>query len=129
MKAFSAQVAEAFRYFVQLIYHRRSVEERDDLIGIIRDHIEDKEALETMAQTTAELLIEQGEARGLVKGKVEGKVEGKQEDILRILRIRFPEAPDTLSQKITTIQNIPKLDALLEHAMTADSLEEVEKET
>ena len=124
-EAFSPQVAEAFRYFVQLIYHRRSVDERDALIGIIRDHIEDKEVLETMAQTTAELLMEQGEARGLVKGKV----EGKQDAVLKILRIRFPDVSDTLLHKIAEIRSVPKLDALLEQAMIADSPEEVEKET
>ena len=128
-EAFAPQVAEAFRYFVQLIYHRRSVEEREALIGIIRDHIEDKEALETMAQTTAELLIEQGEARGLVKGKVEGKVEGKQDAVLKILQHRFQQVPDTLSQKIAEIQSIPKLDTLLERAMIAESLEQIDKET
>ena len=139
-EAFSAQVLEAFRYFVQLIYHRRSVDERDALIGIIRDHIEDKEVLETMAQTTAELLIEQGlvkgeaqglvkgEARGLVKGREEGITVGKQDAVLKILQHRFQNVPDALSQKIAEIQSIPKLDTLLEQAMTADNLEEVEKE-
>ena len=131
-EAFSPQVAEAFRYFVQLIYHRRSVDERDALIGIIRDHIEDKEVLETMVQTTAELLVEQGEARGIAVGEARGLVKGKQDAVLKILRIRFPDVPETLSQlshKITEIRSIPKLDALLEQAMTADSPEEVEKET
>ena len=128
-EAFSLQVAEAFRYFVQLIYHRRSVDERDALIGIIRDHIEDKEVLETMVQTTAELLMEQGEARGIAVGEARGLVKGKQDAVLKILHLRFPDVSDTLSHKITEIRSIPKLDTLLEQAMTADSPEDVEKET
>ena len=74
-EAFSAQVLEAFRYFVQLIYHRRSVDEREALIDIIRDHIEDKEVLETMAQTTAELLIKQGGSTGYCERRSTGYCE------------------------------------------------------
>ena len=65
-----------------------------------------------MAQTTAELLIEQG--------RVEGKVEGKQDTVLKILQIRFQHVPDTLSQKIAEIQSIPKLDTLLDQAIFKD---------
>ena len=128
-EAFAPQVAEAFRYFVRLIYHRRSVDEREGLIGIIREHIQNEKELETMAQTTAELLIEQGRVEGKVEGRVEGKVEGKQDAVLKILQSRFQDVPDTLSQKIAEIQSIPKLDTLLERAMIAESLEQIDKET
>ena len=128
-ESFAPQVAEAFRYFVRLIYHRRSVDEREGLIGIIREHIQNEKELETMAQTTAELLIEQGRVEGKVEGRVEGKVEGKQDAVLKILQSRFQDVPDTLSQKIAEIQSIPKLDTLLERAMIAESLEQIDKET
>ena len=74
-----------------------------------------------MAQTTAEFLREQG--------KAEGKVEGKQEDVLKLLQIRFQDVPETLSREISNIQNLPLLDTLLEQAMTAQSLEEIETES
>ena len=68
-KNFAPQVAEALRYFVQLIFHRRSLEERDALVDIVKQHIHDQKELETMAQTTAEFLIEQGIQRGIEQGK------------------------------------------------------------
>ena len=40
---FAPQVTEALRYFLQLIYHRRSVDERDPLVDIIKNN-----ALETL---------------------------------------------------------------------------------
>ena len=119
---FAPQVAEALRYFVQLIFHRRSLEERDALVGIIRQHIHDHKELENMAQTTAEFLIEQGKT----EGKAEGKAEGKQDAVLKLLQLRFQHVPETLSREISNIHNHIQLDILLEQAMTAQSLEEID---
>ena len=115
---FAPQVAEALRYFVQLIFHRRSLDERDALVDIIRQHIQDPKELETMAQTTAEFLIEQG--------KTEGKAEGKQDAVLKLLQLRFQHVPEILSREISNIHNHIQLDILLEQAMTAQSLEEID---
>ena len=117
-EGFAPQVAEALRYFVQLIFHRRSLDERDALVNIIRQHIQDDKELETMAQTTAEFLIEQGMQRG--------KAEGKQDAVLKLLQLRFQNVPETLSREISNIHNITRLDTLLEQAMTAQSLEEID---
>ncbi len=114
---FTPQIMEALRYFVQLIFHRRSLDERDALVDIIKQHIQDHKELETMAQTTAEFLIEQGKAKG--------KAEGKQDAVLKLLQIRFQNVPETFSREISNIQNLPLLDTLLEQAMTAQSLEEI----
>ncbi len=67
-----------------------------------------------MAQTTAEFLIEQG------------KVEGKQDAILKLLQFRFQDVPEVLSREIRNIHNLTHLDTLLEQAMTAQSLEEID---
>ncbi|MDE0400797.1 MAG: Rpn family recombination-promoting nuclease/putative transposase [Candidatus Poribacteria bacterium] len=115
---FAPQVAEALRYFVQLIFHRRSRDERDALVDIIRQHIQDPKELEAMAQTTAEFLIEQGIEQG--------KVEGKQDTILKFLQLQFQHVPETLSREIRNIHNLTFLDTLLEQAMTAQSLEEID---
>ena len=114
---FSPQIAKAVRYFVQLIFHRRSLDERDALVDIIRQHIQDDKELEAMAQTTAEFLIEQG------------KVESKQDAVLKLLQIRFHNVPETLSREISNIHNLPILDTLLEKAMTAQNLEEIETDS
>ena len=71
-----------------------------------------------MAQTTAEFLIEQG--------KVEGKAEGKQDAILKLLQLQFQHVPEVLSREIRNIHNLLLLDTLLEQAMTAQSLAEID---
>ncbi len=121
-EGFAPQVAEALRYFVQLIFHRRSRDERDALVDIIRQHIQDPKELETMAQTTAEFLIEQG----IEQGKAEGKAEGKQDAILKLLQLQFQNVPETLSREIRNIHNLSLLDTLLEQAITAQSLDEID---
>ena len=67
-----------------------------------------------MAQTTAEFLIEQG------------KVECKQDTILKFLQLQFQDVPEVLSREIRNIHNLTHLDMLLEQAMTAQSLEEID---
>ena len=83
-----------------------------------------------MAQTTAEFLIEQGKAEGIEQGKAEGKVEGKvegiQDAVLKLLQLQFQNVPETLSREIRNIHNLTRLDTLLEQAMTAQSLEEID---
>ena len=118
---FAPQVAEALRYFVQLIFHRRSLDERDALVDIIRQHIQNPKELETMAQTTAEFLR--------AEGKAEGRAEGKQDAILKLLRLRFQDVPEVLSREISNIHNLTRLDTLLEQAMTAQSLEEIDTQS
>ena len=71
-----------------------------------------------MAQTTAEFLIEQGIEQG--------KAEGKQDAILKLLQLQFQHVPETLSREIRNIDNLIHLDTLLEQAMTAQSLEEID---
>ena len=115
---FAPQIAEALRYFVQLIFHRRSFEERDTLVDIIRQHIQDPKELNTMAQTTAEFLIEQGIEQGEAKGK--------RDAVLKLLQHRFQNVPEVLSREISNIHNLSRLDTLLEQAMTAQSLDEID---
>ena len=70
-----------------------------------------------MAQTTAEFLVEQG------------KAEGKQDAILKLLQLRFQSVPEVLSREISNIHNLPLLDTLLEQAMTAQSLDEIDTQS
>ncbi len=84
---------------------------------LMRQHIQDDKELDTMAQTTAEFLRE------------EGKVEGKQDAVLKLLQIRFQNIPETLSSEIRNIHNIIHLDTLLEKAIKAQSLEEIDPQS
>ena len=83
-----------------------------------------------MAQTTAEFLIEQGKAEGKAEGKTEGIAEGKaegiQDAVLKLLQLQFQHVPETLSREIRSIHNLTRLDTLLEQAMTAQSLDEID---
>ncbi len=134
---FAPQVAEALRYFVQLIFHRRSLEERDALVDIIRQHIQESKELETMAQTTAEFLREEGREEGKAEGKAEGReegreegrAEGKQDAVLKLLQLQFQDVPETLSREIRNIHNLTHLDTLLEQAITAQSLDEIDTQS
>ena len=79
-----------------------------------------------MAQTTAEFLREQGKAEGKVEGREEGRAEGKQDAVLKLLQFRFQNVPEVLSREISNIHNLSRLDTLLEQAMTAQSLDEID---
>ena len=70
-----------------------------------------------MAQTTAEFLREQG------------KVEGKQDVVLKLLQLRFQDVPEVLSREIRNIHDLRHLDTLLEQAMTAQSLDEIDTQS
>ena len=117
-----SQVRQALLYFIQLILHRRSAEEREELIELVKRHSRDESEVVIMAQTAAELLIEQG----IEQGKAEGIVEGKQAAILQLLQLRFQNVPETLTERITAIKSLSPLDTLLETALTAQSLDEIQ---
>ncbi len=112
------QIRQALLYFIQLILHRRSAAEHEELIELVKQHSRDKSEVAIMAQTAAELLIEHGKAEGIV--------EGRQTSILQLLRIRFQNVPETLTERITSIESLSHLDRLLEQAMTVQSLDEIQ---
>ena len=121
-----SQVRQVLLYFIQLIVHRRSAEEREDLIELIRQHSRDESEVIIMAQTTADLLIEQGKAEGIIEGKAEGIIEGKKAAILQLLHLRFQNVPETLTERITSVETLSHLDTFLEQAMTAQSLDDIQ---
>lgn len=71
-----------------------------------------------MAQTAAELLVEQGKAEGIV--------EGKREAVLRLLQFRFQDIPETITERIASIETPSDLDTLLEQAMTVQNLDDIQ---
>ncbi|MDE0041472.1 MAG: hypothetical protein OXT74_05515 [Candidatus Poribacteria bacterium] len=91
-----------------------------------------------MAQTMAEHLIEKGIERGnqpavqlVLKLAIEegielGRIEAKQASILKVLRLRFDAVPESLADEINSIRNFPRLDELLEKAVTAETLDEID---
>ena len=79
-----------------------------------------------MAQTMAERLIEQGIARGKAQGIEQGETQAKQEVILKMIRLRFDSVPESVTSQITRIRSLPRLDALVENVLTAQTLDEID---
>ncbi|MDY6940066.1 MAG: flagellar assembly protein H [Cyanobacteriota bacterium] len=93
-----------------------------------------EEVLESMELETKERVMqfvtdweqkgrEQGREEGLQEGRQEGLQEGRQDDIVRILEIRFAEIAPELREKIGQIEDLDVLEMLLVQAVTSQSLE------
>ena len=129
----SEQRYRAIRYLLLLILHRRPVEEHQDLIKLVDQHIHEME-VEAMAKSMADVLIEQGKAEGIEQGKAEGKAEGieqgetraKQAAVLKLIQFRFDDIPESITNQIVSIQDLSRLDSLFEEVWDADSLDEVD---
>jgi hypothetical protein len=78
--------------------------------------------VETMAQTTAELLI----AEGIEKGIAEGQTDAKREAVLKLMRFRFQRIPDSVTEAVASTRSLSRLDALFEKVMAAESLDEID---
>ncbi|MBE9118800.1 transposase [Lusitaniella coriacea LEGE 07157] len=63
---------------------------------------------------------------GIEKGRLEGQITQRQEDILRILEVRFEEIPGEIRELVGKIEDIEVLGTLLVQSVTAQSLEAFE---
>ena len=117
------QWKRAIFYLYLLILHRRPTEEHDELKTLVHQHIHEpsrKEEGETMAQTMAEYLIQEGEKRG--------ETQAKREAVLKLIRLRFDIVPETVTRKVASIRSLSRLDALFENAVTAQTLDDIDWE-
>ena len=67
-----------------------------------------------MAQTAAEVLIQQGVVRA------------KREAVLKLLAHRFGSVPQPIATRIAQLHHIPQLNALFDTVMEAESLEDIQ---
>ena len=79
-----------------------------------------------MAQTMAEHLIERGRERGIEQGIEQGETRAKQEALIKLLRFRFDSVPESVTNQITLIQSLSRLDLLFEKVLTAQTLDEID---
>ncbi len=79
-----------------------------------------------MAQTMAEHLIERGKEQGIEQGIEQGETRAKQEALLKLLRFRFDSVPESVTNQITLIQSLSRLDLLFEKVLTAQTLDEID---
>jgi hypothetical protein len=52
-------------------------------------------------------------------------VKAKQEDILRLLTLKFGELPPDIVQRVQAVRNVERLDGLLERVWNAGSLKDI----
>ena len=80
-----------------------------------------------MAQTMAEHLIERGkETQGIEQGIEQGETRAKQEALIKLLRFRFDSVPESVTNQITLIQSLSRLDLLFEKVLTAQTIDEID---
>ena len=115
------QRVRAFLYLQLLILHRRPAREHEELRALVNQNIQrssDRKELVNMSQSMAERLFEQGIEQG--------RTQVKQADVLKILRLRFHAVPESITNEISLMRNLSRLDALLEQAVTAKSLNDID---
>ena len=56
----------------------------------------------------------------------QGKIQEKQADVLKVLRLRFHTIPESTTYQISLIRSLSRLDSLLEQAVTAKTLDEID---
>jgi len=115
-------------FLLTLIYNRRERKERSELVKIIESNVSDrnrKEEIEQMGKTIAQELIEEGKLIGKELGKELGTITAKQDALIRLLKVRFGTASETLVEKIRSIKQVDQLDELFDRAIVAGKLDDV----
>ena len=121
------QKHQALLYLLLLILHRRPAEEHEELINLV-DRYTDEMEVGTMAQSMAEVLIEQGKEQGIEQGKAQGIEQERRESAIRhilvILKTKFSaDIVNLLTPAIENISDVERLEQLLPAAVEAQSLE------
>lgn len=119
------QRQRAISYLLLLILHRRPAEEHEELSTLVDQHIQqasDRKEVEVMTQTMAEHLIERGKEQGIEQGET----RAKQAAILKLLRFRFDSVPESVTNQITLIRSLSRLDSLFEKVLTAQTIDEID---
>ena len=65
----------------------------------------------------------EGRAEGLAEGMALGMVEARRSDLLRVLRVRFPDAPYELGQMVRGMKDYDQLGRWFEAALVAPTVE------
>jgi cation transport regulator ChaC len=64
---------------------------------------------------------------GLQQGLQQGLIKAKQEDIVKLIKVRFGNVPENVEKLISNINDLEELDKLFTKAILANSLEELLK--
>jgi hypothetical protein len=118
-----ANWAKLIYFIMAFLYERREEPEQDEFLSIIKNGIDNnsqrKEA-EEMVKTMAQVLEARGEARGIITAK--------QDDIIKLIRLKFEYVPENLIKSVKSINQIDQLDAIFGSAAIAKTIDDVEIE-
>jgi hypothetical protein len=120
--------AEAMYFLLLLVQHRRPSEEHERLREITEQTVHTRRSgreVRKMFKTIIDVWREEGEARGEARGEMRGMVKAKQEDILRLLTLKFGELPPEIVQRVQAVRNVERLNGLLEQVWNAGALKDV----
>ncbi len=67
--------------------------------------------------------VAEGRAQGVAEGRAQGIAEGRAEAVLRVLGRRFGRVPEEVRRRVLAERSIERLDALMDRALDAPSLE------
>lgn len=116
--------AKLIYFIMAFLYERRGESEHNEFLNIIKNSIDDlsqrKEA-EEMSKTMAQVL----EARGETRGEARGKVIAKQDDIIRLIRLKFGNVPETLASNIRSVNQMAQLDLIFDNVFKAETIDDI----
>jgi hypothetical protein len=115
-----ANWAKLIYFIMAFLYERREEPEHDKFLSIIKSSIEDKsqrKEAEEMGKTMAQVLEARGEARGAITAK--------QDDIIKLIRLKFEYIPEVFVNRIKSISQIDQLDAIFESAVIAKTMVDI----
>ena len=75
-----------------------------------------------MQRTFAEELKDEGREEGRQKGREEEAVQSRQQTLLRQLRRRFGDVPETIASVVNACRSVEQLDSWLDNLVMASSL-------
>jgi hypothetical protein len=116
-------------FMMAFIYERREEPEHKEFLSIIKSGIKDKtqrEEVDRMGKTMSQVLRERGEAIGEARGEARGKITTKQEDIIKLIRIRFEYVPENFIKNIKSTTQIEQLDTIFERVAIAKTIKDLE---
>jgi len=73
------------------------------------------------------ILTEKWKMEGLQQGLQQGLIKAKQEDIVKLIKVRFGNVPENVEKLISNINDLEELDKLFTKTVLANSLEELLK--
>lgn len=106
-----------------MVYNVRKATEHQPLADFIRSTVRsaNPQEVQTMSQTIAEALIEQGQRAGVI----EGALNAKRQILLTLLKAKFKRVPAAIKTQIETTENASDLDAWLLAFANADKLTDI----